>query len=179
MDNVCTVRTSASASADPGAPPSTALSAAVSVGGASVATSSGLVSVGGRTSEVSFDGTSLVFCSVAATAGCSLSVGVGMGGVGGAVAWRSFSRFFSSVRRKAFKVVRSALFGLQRSGETGVCAHTGQVSEREAWPREMSRQPSHKLESPRPAARTGLADRLIATRQAEGVNRQLAADGTS
>jgi hypothetical protein len=47
---------------------------------------------------------------------------------------RSFSRFFSSVRKKAFKVVRSALFGLHRSGETGECAQTEQVSGRDAWP---------------------------------------------
>lgn len=55
-------------------------------------------------------------------------------GVAGVADCRSFSRFFSSVRRKAFNVVRSALFGLHRSGEMGVCAHTGQVSGREAWP---------------------------------------------
>lgn len=52
----------------------------------------------------------------------------------GAADWRSFSRFFSSVRRKALRVVRKALFGLQRPGETGVCAQTGQVSERDDWP---------------------------------------------
>lgn len=39
---------------------------------------------------------------------------------GAAADWRSFSRFFSSVRRKALSVVRKALLGLQRSGETGV-----------------------------------------------------------
>lgn len=58
----------------------------------------------------------------------------GAGSDGGAAHWRSFSRFFSSVRKKALSVVRRALFGLQRSGETGVCVQTGHVSEREAWP---------------------------------------------
>ena len=64
-----------------------------------------------------------------------LSAGVSLTGVGVAAAnCRSFSRFFSSVRKNALRVVRSALLGLQRSGETGVCAQTGQVFGREAWP---------------------------------------------
>lgn len=45
---------------------------------------------------------------------------VGTVGVAGVADGRSLSRFFSSVRRKAFRVVRSALLGLQRSGEMGL-----------------------------------------------------------
>lgn len=41
-------------------------------------------------------------------------------------AWE-LSRFFSAVLRKALVVMRSLLFGLQSSAETGVCSHTGQV----------------------------------------------------
>lgn len=37
------------------------------------------------------------------------------------------SRFFSAVLRKARVVMRSLLFGLQSSAETGVCSQTGQV----------------------------------------------------
>lgn len=48
------------------------------------------------------------------------SVGVASTETVGVACWRSFSRFFSSVRRKALRVVRRALLGLQRSEEMGV-----------------------------------------------------------
>lgn len=75
-------------------------------------------------------------------AGIAVSPWVSTGtlGAGGAVVTagvvdgRSFSRFFSSVRKKAFNVVRSALFGLHRSGETGLCSQTGQLSGSDDWP---------------------------------------------
>jgi hypothetical protein len=66
----------------------------------------------------------------------AVSAGVASAGAGVADG-RSFSRFFSSVRRKALRVVRSALFGLQRSGETGLCSQTGQLSGRVVWPERM------------------------------------------
>jgi hypothetical protein len=44
------------------------------------------------------------------------------------------SRFFSSVRRKTFMVVRSDLFGLQSSAATGECSQTGHVDCKLDWP---------------------------------------------
>lgn len=64
------------------------------------------------------------------TAGSLGSGSVAGRGAGG----RSFSLFFSSVRKNAFRVVLRALFGLHRSEERGVCAQTGQHSGREPWP---------------------------------------------
>lgn len=61
-----------------------------------------------------------------------VSAGVVLDGV--ATDCRSRSRFFSSVRRKAFKVVRRALLGLHKSGATGVWVQTGHVLDSEAWP---------------------------------------------
>lgn len=74
--------------------------AAVSVGGASVVASSDFVSAGGGASEVSTGAASLTsFSAVASVVACSLAAGVGIEGVRGAADWRSFSRFFSSVRK--------------------------------------------------------------------------------
>lgn len=48
---------------------------------------------------------------------------------------RRASRFFSSVLRNIFMVVRKALFGLQSSAETGVCSQTGHDEGSVDWPR--------------------------------------------
>lgn len=76
------------------------------------------------------------------TAGSSVwggpGVSAGVAGLGEAVFWgRSFSLFFSSVRKKALSVVRNALLGLHKSPETGVWVQTGQLSGREPWPVEV------------------------------------------
>ena len=69
----------------------------------------------------------------------STGVGSGSRGVAGGLFLTSFcrraSRFFSSVLRNIFMVVRRALLGLQSSAETGVCSQTGQEDGRVDWPR--------------------------------------------
>jgi hypothetical protein len=93
-------------------------------------------STGAAVSGISIEASTGCFCSGTGSVGvASFSAGVVITGVTGAADCRSFSRFFSSVRKKALSVVRSALFGLHRSGESGVCAHTEQVSGRDVWPR--------------------------------------------
>lgn len=66
----------------------------------------------------------LSFATTSGGGDCLVGVGVG----------RSFSLFFSSVRRKAFNVIRSALLGLQRLASSGLCAQTGQLDGRDVWP---------------------------------------------
>lgn len=111
------------------------VSATASTTGASFAASTAFNSTGAAVSEISTGASSDCFWSGTGSAGvASFSAGVVITGVTGAADCRSFSRFFSSVRKKALSVVRSALFGLHRSGESGVCAHTEQVSGRDAWP---------------------------------------------
>lgn len=116
----------------------TALSSAVLVaeasaaGAATPAPSEGGCTGSGRTGVSTLSaGAVSPFCGADSTGLAS----TGAASDGAAADWRSFSRFFSSVRKKALSVVRRALLGLQRSGETGVCVQTGHVSEREAWPR--------------------------------------------
>lgn len=162
------------------------MSAAASTAGSSLAGSTGFTSAGAVLSEPSTGASSTCFCSATASVGvASFSAGVVITGVTAADCL-SFSRFFSSVRKKAFRVVRSALFGLHRSGETGVCAHTEQVSGRDVWPREVQRekktcQPElrHKKSIALTSQLTGLADRLVTARKAKSIHRQLVANGTS
>lgn len=85
--------------------------------------------------------TSAVAGSVATSSGGG-SAGVAEGfastGVMGVAGVASFacdvSLFFSAVFRKALVVMRSLLFGLQSSTETGVCSQTGQVDGRVVLP---------------------------------------------
>ena len=100
-------------------------------------------------------------------------------GVAGVADNRSFSRFFSSVRRNAFKVVRRALFGLHRSEEIGVCAQTGQVSGSDAWPVEGSLEWQESITPNREGMRTGFAYRLVAAGETKGVDGKLIAHGAS
>jgi hypothetical protein len=160
------------------------VSATASTAGASFAASTGVDSAGAAVSGISTEALSDCFCSGTGSVGVvPFSAGVVMTGVTGVADCRSFSRFFSSVRRKALRVVRSALFGLQRSGESGVCAHTEQVPGRDAWPSSAEKSCQIEFRSkealPWAAQLTGLADRLVATRKAKGIHRQLVADGTS
>lgn len=101
-------------------------------------------------------------------------------GVSGGEAFASFnraaSRFFSSVLKKTFIVVRRDLFGLQSSAETGVCSQTGHEEGRVDWPGACIRtgrfnRLRFKL--------TRLADRLFAARKAKRVYSEPAADGAS
>lgn len=75
------------------------------------------------------------------SAGTFTIVGVGVGfdstGVGGTeplVLGRAASRFFSSVFRKTLIVVRSDLYTVQSSPETGECSQTGQDEDNIDWP---------------------------------------------
>lgn len=106
------------------------------------------------------------------------SAGVALDGV--ATDCRSRSRFFSSVRRKAFKVVRRALLGLQRSGATGVWVQTGHVLDSEAWPRARKLTiVRHGRERERAFPRTSITDGLVTARETESIQGQIVADGAS
>ena len=65
-------------------------------------------------------------------------MGLASTGVMGVESLDSFSltssSFFSWVRRKTLMVVRSDLFGVQSSAETGLCSQTGHVEGRVDWP---------------------------------------------
>jgi hypothetical protein len=88
----------------------------------------------------------------------------------GVVDGRSFSRFFSSVRKKAFNVVRRALFGLHRSGETGLCSQTGQLSGSDVWPEDrLSVSMQTQVEATR-RKHTAFTNSLVTAWQAKGID---------
>ena len=96
---------------------------------------------------------------------------------------RSFSRFFSSVRKNALRVVLRALLGLHRAASRGECAQTGQLSGREFWPGargQVSSVQSAQGDAMSGQERlTGIANGLITAGQPKRVQGQLVADGAS
>ena len=128
-------------------------------------------------------GTSCLLSLVAIWTGSGTSTAAKLSsiGVSGGVFLESFdlraSRFFSSVRKKTFIVVRSDLFGLQSSAATGECSQTGHVDCKLDWP--VKGVSNFKALCSNLQALTSFTNRLVAARETEGIHSESAASGAS